>query len=225
MTYWFRVMLWAILGIIASCFALIGLFKLLYGQRTLKDMMIAPIVIDEPMDECSISATRTFVLATTMLNKWDQKIYNLKTGDEIAYPAAPDAEGYGEILGWINDPTQDAFFVEPHWMVNLTTGVVSKTKTLGWEQADYWWASLAIPGDGEVYLKSPDQQYVAGFGSIYRAINADPPLGEVVARSSFSTTERCINAWEPDSSGYYFIDVHSRFRVSGPLHFVKNPER
>ncbi|KPL81527.1 hypothetical protein [Herpetosiphon geysericola] len=225
MTYWFRAMLWTVLGVITSCCVLIGLFKLLSGQRTLKDMMMAPIVIDEPMDECSISATRNFVIATTMLGKWEQKIYNLKTGDEIEYPAAPDLEGYGEILGWINDPTQDAFFVEPHWMVNLTTGVVSKTKTLGWEQDNYWWASLVIPGDGEVYSKSPDQQYVAGSGSIYRATNADPPLGEVVVDSSFGLTERCINAWEPDSSGYYFIDVNSRFRVSGPLHFVRNPER
>ncbi|XSG75620.1 hypothetical protein ACP8Y2_01210 [Herpetosiphon llansteffanensis] len=234
MTYWFRVMLWTVLVIIASCFLLIGIaicaINIFFDRDTPENARIAPIIIDEPMISCSISPARNFVLTRTIEGGAEQKIYNLKTGDEIAYPDNREADPYrnnpyGNPLGWINDPTQDIVLVSPYWLVNLTTGGVTKVELLAEQQSTDWWEPLLMPDDYGTYVKSPDQQYVADNGKIFRSASGYPPVGDLIVEFSNMYPEICSNAWEPDSSGYYFADVSSRFRVSGPLRFLKNPER
>ncbi|MBM7841987.1 hypothetical protein [Herpetosiphon giganteus] len=235
MTYWFRVMLWTVLGVIASCFALIGIamcaINIFFDRDTAENARIAPIIIDESIDECSISPARNFVLATTFKDGvGSQKIYNLKTGDEIAYPDNPEADpygnnSYGDPLGWINDPTQDIVLVDPYWLVNLTTGEVTKVELSAKQQSTDWWEPMLIPDDYGTYVKSPDQQYVADNGKIYRSARGYPPVGDLIVEFSNIYPEICSNAWEPDSSGYYFADVYGRGRMLGPLRFLKNPER
>lgn len=157
----------------------------------------------------------------------DFKVYNLKTGDRINYPAPPQDHGYGVTQGWMNNSTQDIALVSPHWMVNLTTGVVTKTDVIDLNQPPLWWLPLLIPENSEIYVKSPDQQYVAESGNISRSVIGKWPVGENIVSFANDYPTICTNAWELDSSGYYFIDTQVRGRMigPGPLRFLKNPER
>ena len=231
MPYWLKVILWTLLGVVVSCSLAIGVVAFainrIYGRNEAEDARIAPIIVDKPIGDCSISPARNFVLATAFTDgRGSQKIYNLKTGDEVEYPAnSYGIDAYSNELGWINDSTQDIVLVDPYWLVNLTTGAVTKAELPDDQQTTAGWDSLLMSDYRETYLKSPDQQYVAHSGQISRSAIGKSPVGDLVVSYSNNYPEICSNAWEPDSSGYYFADVYGRNRMSGPLRFLKNPER
>ncbi len=235
MQSWLKVTLWTLFGVVASCGLALGFvvysINSFFDRDTPENARLAPIIIDEPIHECSISPRRNFVVTETIGERGSyQKIYNLKTGDEIDYPAISEANiydnnTYGDTIGWLNDSTQDVVLVHPHWMINITTGIVTKAKPLASQQYSSWWEQLLMPDDREPDLKSPDQHYIADSGRIYRATTGKLSMSDLVVAYSNDYPEICSNAWEPDSSGYYFADVYWRVRTSGPLRFLKNPER
>ncbi|KPL81526.1 hypothetical protein [Herpetosiphon geysericola] len=235
MAAWLKMTLWSLFIVVVSCSLAVGFvvysFNRMFGRNTPEKARLAPIIIDEPIGDCSISPARNFVLATAFKDGvGSQKIYNLKTGDEVAYPDHPEADiygnnSYGNALGWINDPTQDIALVSPYWLVNFTTGEVTKVELSVEQQSTDWWEPLLMPDYQDFSVKSPDQRYVADSGRIYRATTGKLSISDLVVSFSDSYPEVCTNPWEPDSSGYYFIDGSSRADMSGPLRFLKNPER
>ncbi len=181
---------------------------------------IAPRVLDIPMDDCSLSPSRAYVLIVQNDKPSNEQysIYSLATKQPISLPTS-EQYVYGSPVDWMIGATHDILVVQPHWLVNLSTHIVTDTRTIDPLRTSPWW------GTGPRFIDrtvSPDGRYQSAYGQVSVVPTHGNPLPPLIVSVQNSAAELCGNAWEADSSGLYFIDhgYQARATYPGPLRFL-----
>ena len=182
---------------------------------------IAPRIVDIPIHDCSISPSRAYVLIDRADHPDTEpyQIYSLSTKQPILLPDA-DQHAYGEPIDWMIGATHDILILQPHWLVDLSTGIVTDTRQIDPLKTSPWWGTGPRFLDNSV---SPNGRYQISQGVAYFVPTPGAsPLTPTIISVENPVARLCGNAWEPDSSGVYFLDYeyHARSTSPGPLRFL-----
>jgi hypothetical protein len=196
----------------------------------------APIVVDVKASRCDLSPGGSFIAVQQESSQESSQavftFYDRATKDAIPLP-----DHVGLMGVWLDDTTWfeyteqtfvgDTYEPTDGWLIDLTHGIVTdilslspaEQTTILTEVKAYLRAYFGpVPTHGDI---SPDGQYEALGSRIYAA----GKLGSSAVKAEFPTTRStagCRNGWNPDSSGYYFIERGFALRgyPPGPIRFL-----
>nr|WP_236706852.1 hypothetical protein [Herpetosiphon geysericola] len=179
------------------------------------------MVLDLPINACSISPSRAYVLIVQMDRPLAEQhqVYSLATKQPIRLPEA-DQHAYGTPIDWMLGARTDMLVLEPHWLIDLSTGIVTDTRTIDPHKTSPWWTT------GPRFNKrnrSPDGCYRIVQGQVSLVpLPGSPLITDTIVSLENPVAELCGNPWEPDSRGFYFLDYSYQARNvgRGPLRFL-----
>ena len=197
------------------------------------------VLLDEPIEYCNRSVGGRFVglgglrffdmqrrtLIRRQLPLRSQPYSGWWLVDEVMlyYPQTP----------WGPAPTaSNGYQINPGgFLLDVATGIVTDVTTLPQATQD----QLRIDGSAAykrdygtpITYHSPDGQYSGGFNAIYRRDPLTGRDGDLVVASGIDSVTECRRPWEPDSSGFIFLERYPQglgfVSEPGPLRFLPVP--